>query len=191
MTHVTVSTMNYPHPPFSTRWVTMHNSANPAQKRATFWRKLNKMCRFPCFYLFQFVLRNMAPDNPASLHGWATYTAATVTRLDGGAVVRNDVIANGISPKIWQQFAFIAHSLHHSSTTSNLLPSSLPPHQPKSPYNQQTVGLELTLLCNIQPLTLASPNFPTTLLKYSEATLWSTANKLAYSITGYHAWVGS
>ena len=153
--------MNYPHPPFSTRWVTMHNSANPAQKRATFWRKLNKMCRFPCFYLFQFVLRNMAPDNPTALHGWATYTAATVTRLDGGGSCKKRRHCK------WHLTENLTAIRLHCPLSASFLdyfqPSSIfssppPPHQPKSPYNQQTVGLELTLLCNIQPLTLASPN---------------------------------
>ena len=148
------------------------------------------MCRFPCFYLFQFVLRNMAPDNPAALHRWATYTVATVTRLDrGGSCKKRRHCKWHLTENLT---AIRLHCPLPASILNYFQPSSIfSSHQPKSPYNQQTVGLELTLLCNIQPLTLASPNSPTTLLKYSEATLWSTAKKLAYSITGYHAWVGS
>ena len=44
-------------------WVTAHTLPIHPKERATIWRKLNKMCRISCFYVFQIVPRNMVPDN--------------------------------------------------------------------------------------------------------------------------------
>ena len=53
MTHTNLSTLirnQYLHPAFSTRWVTVHTLPIHPKERATTWRKLNEMCRVPCYY---------------------------------------------------------------------------------------------------------------------------------------------